>query len=895
MLGEIIQAPIGINVAVASTLMFVLIPLSSILSQPITPRTYVTERTDVAPRIDGIFDESCWDLVEWTGNFTQYQPEDGTEPTQETQFKVLYDEKHLYLALRCFDTNPDEIVSRMSRRDGFQGDWVEVNLDSYNDKRTAFSFTSSVSGVKGDEFVTDDGNNWDPSWNPIWHLKTNIDSLGWTAEVAIPFSQIRYAERDVQEWGMQVTRRDFRNESRSSWQYIPSNAGYWVSGFGVLNGITGIEKQNQLEIQPYVLSQADFYEEQDGNPFADGSDLSLSAGLDGKFGVTSDLTLDFTINPDFGQVESDPSAITLDGFEIFFEEKRPFFIENRNLFQTPVSSSIAGGDFNQDLIFYSRRIGAPPHKVLFNDPANGQYVDQPDFTSILGAAKFSGKTQSGLSVGILESVTSREKAEIRLENEDGVISSYPAVEPLTNFFVSRIQQDIDNGNTVIGGIISHVHRDLGTSFDNLLHRNAYSGSFDILHRWKDKAWNFNASFTLSHVLGTEAAILRTQTALEHNFQRPDADHLEIDNGATSLTGTGGNIAIGNFQNKFRFQAGLTYRSPQLELNDIGFLRTTDQIIHYYWMGFRENNPFWIFRTFNANYNHWSRWDFGGTNIYRALNVNSNMTFKNFWTFSLSTNYENKDISNTWLRGGPSFRRSPAMFNHMGILTDKRKAFQFELSGGFGNSFDSPIKARSLGFGVAVHPSDALNFSIGPSWSSFYREDQYVSQSDYGDVKRYILSQLNQITIDLVVRMNLNITPELTVQYYAQPYVSRGRYSDFKRVTDPLGEKYTDRMTSFSTEQETVDASTGLHTIDEDLDGTSDYSFVDPDFNFMQFRSNLVARWEYTPGSEIFVVWNQSTTRGGDPGHQVFNSITKKLFDGRLDNVFLVKLTYRFVK
>lgn len=852
-------------------------------------KVYQTLRTEMEPTIDGSLDDPCWSLVDYAGNFTQYQPEDGTEPTQPSAFKVLYSDKFIYFAFRCYDSNPEEIVSRMSRRDGFQGDWIEVNLDSYNDKRTAFSFTTSVSGVKGDEFVSNDGDNWDPSWNPIWHCKTNIDSLGWTAEVAIPFSQLRYAEGDEQVWGMQVTRRDFRAESRSSWQYIPNNAGYWVSGFGELRGLKGVKKQNQLEIQPYVVAQADFYEANKDHPFRDGSDLGLSAGLDGKFGVTSDLTLDFTINPDFGQVESDPSVIRLDGFQAFFEERRPFFIEGRNVFHTPISNSVAGGDYDQDILFYSRRIGASPHLRLGENPSENLYVDQPDFTSILGAVKFSGKTESGLSIGILESVTQREKATIRTSGSDQEI----VVEPLTNFFVSRLQQDFNGGNTVIGGIFTQVHRDLSGNLENSLHKDAYSGSLDFLHRWDDRAWNFNARLAFSHVTGTKAAILRTQTALEHNFQRPGSRKTEVDPNATSLTGTGGNISIGNFKNKFRFQSGFTYRSPELELNDVGFQRNSNELIHYHWMGFRENNPFAIFRNFSVNYNHWSSWDYDGRNIYRALNVNTNMVFNNFWSLYAGTNYENRDISNTWLRGGPSFRRSPALFSNLQVSTDNRKVVAFDISGGYGGSFDSPIISKSIGFGIRVQPSDAFNFSLSPNFHDFYREDQYVAQDIWNDESRYILGQLDQQTLSLTLRFDFNITPEFTIQYYGQPFVSRGEYSDFKRVTDPLGEVYTERMLSFTESQ--ITRAGALFLIDENLDGTDDYSFFEPDFNFIQFRSNLVARWEYIPGSEVFLVWNQNTTRSGDPSENVFTSITEGLFDNKLYNVFLVKLTYRFVK
>ncbi|MEM8909177.1 MAG: DUF5916 domain-containing protein, partial [Bacteroidota bacterium] len=296
-------------------------------------KVYETKRiVGKAPQIDGVLEDEAWKIVDWGGDFIQTRPYEKAAPTQETAFKILYDDKNLYIAYRCFDSNPEEIVQRLSRRDGFAGDWVEVNIDSYNDARTAFSFTISASGVKGDEFISNNGDNWDSSWNPIWYAKTKIDAQGWTAEVRIPFSQLRFGNQEEHTWGLQFTRRDFRKEERSIWQFISRNAGVWVSQFGQLKGLKGIRPQKQVEIQPYVVAQVESFEKEEGNPFATGSDQGLSVGLDGKIGVTNDLTLDFTINPDFGQVEADPSVVNLNGFRVFFSERRPFFIENRNIF-----------------------------------------------------------------------------------------------------------------------------------------------------------------------------------------------------------------------------------------------------------------------------------------------------------------------------------------------------------------------------------------------------------------------------------------------------------------------------------------------------------------------------------------------------------------------------------
>jgi hypothetical protein len=372
---------------------FLFLTAKSNPADTIVKKKYFTKQLSSAITLDGIPNEEGWNAVEWGGDFIQWQPNEGKPPSQETNFKILYDEKFLYIGYRCHDQAADSIIKRMGRRDEFPGDWVEINIDSYHDQRTAFSFTLSVSGVRGDEFVSNE-NNWDRNWNPIWFAKTHISDTGWTAEVKIPFSQLRYGNELEKIWGFQITRRLFRKEELSFWQYIPQNSGVWVSRFGELHGLKNIPMHRQVEIAPYVIAQADKYKKEAANPFAKGFDKRLAAGVDGKLAVTNDLILDFTINPDFGQVEADPSQVRIDGFQNFFDERRPFFIESRNIFDYQLTGSAAGGDYDADLLFYSRRIGSSPHG--YPNTGNGEYVKFPQNTSILGAAKFSGKKKDGV-------------------------------------------------------------------------------------------------------------------------------------------------------------------------------------------------------------------------------------------------------------------------------------------------------------------------------------------------------------------------------------------------------------------------------------------------------------------------------------------------------------------
>ena len=856
----------------------------------ISRKVYHTTKASSAIQIDGVIDETAWQSVNWSSDFTQRQPVDGGEPTSETAFKILYDDKNIYVAARCFDPEPDKIVKRMSRRDGFDGDWVEINIDSYHDLRSAFSFTATVSGVKGDEFVSQDGQDWDVSWNPIWKFKTSIDSIGWIAEMEIPLSQLRFDKEEEQVWGIQLTRRDFRNESRSNWQYNPQNSGYWVSAFGELHGIKNIKPKRQIEIQPYVLGQYSSSKKIPGHPFRDGSNSKLSAGLDGKIGITNDLTLDFTVNPDFGQVEADPSALNLDGFEVFFEERRPFFVENRNLFNYNISNSRAGGAYDSDNLFYSRRIGAAPHRKLSDNPGLNSYVDQPDFSTILGAAKFSGKTNSGLSIGILESMTQEEKALIKTNQvEEEVV-----VEPLTNYSVLRVLKDFNEGNTVLGIIGTGVNRKLDPEALNFLHNEAYSGGVDLLHQWKDKNWRLNASFVGSHVSGSQEAITRTQAGFGHAFSRPGADHLELDTAATSLTGTGGNLSLGRYGNKLQFQIGGTYRSPGIELNDIGFLRNADEINQYLWVGYRWTKPFSIFRNLGVNLNEWSRWDFGGQALYQAINLTMFTNFTNFWSFNAGITGEANDVSNTWLRSGPSFRKPHGWGGFFRVGTDSRKRIQQSVNVGGGRSFDGIVSDINLTTTTDVQVTDGLNLSLSAQWNRGNREDQYVTSRQLDLDRRYVMGEILRKTLSFTLRVNYNITPDLTIQYYGQPFISRGIYSDFKFVGKPLAYNADKRIPKYTDDQISYATGASIYYVDENLDGNIDFSFSNPNFDFIQFRSNLVARWEYIPGSEIFLVWSQgSSAFTPELDGNVWDALEGNLWDDSLINTFLLKVTYRF--
>lgn len=866
----------------------------------ITPpkRAYTTQKTAAnSIDFDGRLDEAAWNAVEWGKDFTEMRPNENTPPAQPTQFRILYDDRYLYVGYRCFDSAPDSLAKRMGRRDEFPGDWVEINIDSYHDLRTAFSFAVSVSGVRGDELVSNNGQNWDDSWNPVWDAKTNIDSLGWTAEMKIPFSQLRYNNRSEQVWGLQVNRIVFRKQERSSFQYIPRNSGVWVSNFATMDGLRDLPDNKQVEIAPYTVAQTEQFKAEAGNPFADGSRQRLSGGVDGKIGITRDLILDFTVNPDFGQVEADPGAIRLDGYQVFFQERRPFFIESRNLFDYPVSNAF-GGEGNSDLLFYSRRIGRAPHGNP--DLKAGEFARVPQKTSILGAAKFSGKTAKGWSIGVLDAVTNNTYATIAPST--GSEQRKELVEPLTNFFMGRLMKDYHEGNTIVGGVLTAVNRpqDFGR-----LHRAAYAGGADFQRFWKNRWWFAQGNLVFSHVRGTEAAITNTQTNFVHLFQRPTASHIKLDNTRRSLTGTGGTVRFGKIGGKpdslggvLKFETGANWYSPQLEVNDIGFLQTADQINQFAWVGYHIQRPFKRFLNMRFNYSHWGKWDFGGRFLSWSFNGNAHTQFKNFWNLGTGVNYNPLDVSNNALRGGSALRRPGGINQWAYVNTDQRKKVAAFMQAYYVVGFGQTVRMVGTSSGFDLQPLNAMKISIGPDYSrEWRRQDQFVAQvTNHAGTERTIVSQVDQQALSLTTRLTYNLTPTLTVQYYAQPFLFRAKYDHYGVVTNPLHRDFDQRFHRFeATELRTENGE--AFSVDEDRDGTVDYQFSKPDFNFVQFRGNLVVRWEYVPGSELFLVWTQNGTSNAfnDLQTPVVNSLFTHAFDRQPQHIFLVKATYRLLR
>jgi hypothetical protein len=717
-------------------------------------KVYVTSNINPHPPvIDGKLDDPVWDKVSWAGDFIQRSPDEGEVPSQATSFKILYDDSSIYIAIKADDNEPEKIERRMSRRDDIEGDWVEVHLDSYFDHLTAFGFMVNAAGVKGDLVISGDGDNADDTWDPIWYVKTDTDEQGWTAEMRIPLSQLRFGKKLNQIWGLQVSRRLHRKQETSNWQLIPQKKSGWVSRFGELQGIKGISAQRQVEITPYTVGKTQRFEQEEGNPFATGILSNLYGGLDGKIGLTSDLTMDFTINPDFGQVEADPSVVNLTAFETYYTEKRPFFIEGRNI----LNFQIMGGDgtFSNDNLFYTRRIGRSPQ--YYPDTEDEEYLDMPENTTIFGAFKITGKTKSGISVGIIDSITTKESAQLSYlgQRRDQV------VEPMTNYFGLRLQKDYNEGNTIFGGMVTATNRSIKNDELNFLHDAAYTGGFDFLHQWKKKTYFFSLKTVFSLVKGSKEAILRTQESSVRYFQRPDADHVGVDPDRTSLSGHGGTLNFGKGGSSgFRFSTGVTWRSPGLELNDMGYLHRADTILQWIWANYRISKPFSIFRQVSFNFNQWMGWDFSGEQMFKGGNVGMWGEFKNYWNFSLGINPQGEGLSASYLRGGSALRYPGGWNGWFSINSDSRKKLRFFVGTFFYYGDQDDTRVNGFDIGATYRPTKALSLSISPSYQFSLDELQYVTTLDLTSGEKYILARINQKTLSLTTRLNLSLTPDL---------------------------------------------------------------------------------------------------------------------------------------
>jgi len=847
-------------------------------------KTYVTQQiVGEKPRIDGYGTDRAWNQINWESNFIATVPYDSVEPTFQTEFKILYDENNLYILAHMLDSQPDSINTWLEKRDNSNSDNVSFRFDSYNDKQTAFIFTITASGVLEDQKITNNV-NWDINWNAIWEGKTQIDSTGWWAEMKIPLTQFRYNKEKGQEWGLQVKRKLFRYEEVSQWQYRPVNASTIVDHYGKMVGLNYINTKKQLEVIPYVLIQNNRYDPEEKNLLADGNDLLYNMGIDAKIGLTNNFTLDATINPDFGQVEADPSEVNLDVFETFQSERRTFFVEGNNILQKQLTPG--SGSLSSDNIFYSRRIGRNPHNIL--SESDYDYVDNPQGTRILSALKVSGKNKKGLSIGVLESVTRQEKGRYQLNDSIYTVN----IEPLTNYFVSSFSKDINNGNSIVSGIVTATNRlNNSDEFQNI-NTSAYTGMIEYKKYISDKTFLLTTTLFASNIYGSKEAMLDIQTNSRHYFQRPDITHVSVDSSATSMSGWGGTISLnkGGKGNSV-FNTWISLRSPSLELNDVGYLRETDHIQHILWYRYRILQPKYFFRKFFVDLNSWTGLDFMGRKKYNGCSVYYEFLFNNFMNLRNGFNINTPGYSNTALRGGPRIRYEGNTEAYVGFSSDSKKKFLLNTNLFFQKGFNSYYGSTNISLEFKYRPFHAISISFVPKYNSYHTEDMYAASESINGKGYYVMSHIDQKTYATEIRLSMYISPKISVDYYGMPFISTGKYNKFKYLNDGLAKKPEDRFIQFEDKNITYNEIENKYSAAFE-NGTL-IEFDNPNYRSSEYKSNIVFKWEYRKASYIYLVWSQfrSEYLNEEQGYSGNIKNVPDIFQISPNNSFVVKMSY----
>lgn len=807
-------------------------------------------RTNTPIELDGRLNESVWASAPVTDSFTQIDPDEGRPASQRTEVRVLYDDSFLYVGARLHDTG--RITGRLGRRDMDFGDsdWFGVMIDSYLDHRTAFGFDVNPAGVRHDEIKTIDVDDY--SWDPVWEAATTVDSAGWTAEYRIPFSQLRFSNAREQVWGVQFERIIGRNREYAVSTFIPKSIRGGVPQYGHLLGVEDIRPGKRIEVLPYTVQRAS-YVDPGANPYRDKPELGTEAGLDLLYRVSSNLTINAAFNPDFGQVEVDPAVVNLGVYETFFDEKRPFFIEGSEIF----SFGAAGTSGGQ--LFYSRRVGrspslAPPSAIS----------DMPDATTILGAAKVSGKP-AGWSIGILEAVTAREEARFQLNGADQRMT----VEPMANYFVGRARREFRGGQSLFGGVLTAVNRDLDSpQLEGALHAAAYAGGVDFRHEFRNRSWALFGDAEVSHVRGSESAITATQRRSNHYFQRPDADHLEVDQAATSLTGYSVNLQLAKQGGRnWRGSLGAAVVSPEYEVNDLGFAVRTDRADMQAGITYLQQQPSKRLRHWNVNLTGRSEHNHDWQPILNFAAISASLQTLNYWNFNANVQRFFKAYDDRLTRGGPLALRPQWVATNFNISSDGRKPFTTSLNVNAQNvEYGTWSWATRLGIGVKT--STRWNLSAGPSFGRSYQRAQYVTQvvdATYTPTfgRRYIFAPLRQTIFALDTRFNMTFSPTLSLETYVQPLLTSADYGDAVQFVKPKAFQF------------------------ESYGG----AVPNLDFNLRSLRGNAVLRWEWREGSTLYVAWQQRRSDSQPYGDFDFGRDQRALFGTRPDNIFLVKMNY----
>ncbi len=877
-------------------------------------------RLEGSIRLDGRMDEDAWGAALPVTRFIQVDPTEGDPVSEPTEIYILYDAEALYVGARLFDSDP--VSTRLARRDALveDSDWFIVALDSHDDRLTAYRFWVNPSGVRRDDVfssggsrsgtvpvsggVIERGGTADASWDPVWSARAAVTDSGWVAEMRIPFGQLRFAPAPVQSWGLQLERRIARRQEQAHFAFTPKDHPAGVALFGRLVDLRGIQAPRPIEILPFVSGgtlHRSLVAQNPNVPFPDPfrghSDLHADIGADVKYRITSNLTLDATLNPDFGQVELDPAIVNLTAFETRFNEKRPFFVEGADIlrFGTSVAGNPEGGP---PQLVYSRRIGRAPQLRV---QRGAVYADLPDVTTILGAAKLTGRTAGGWSVGILQAVTQHESA--RLMDASGARTSATA-EPFANYFAGRLKRDLRAGRTSFGTLVTAVNRRLDASTRlSPLRSAAYAAGVDFRTESDDRVWSFFGSFSASHIRGSAEAMGYAQRASARYFQRPDAAHLDFDPEATSLSGFRAQIDGGKRAGLWIWNVALTATSPGYEINDMGFQLNSDRIMVDPNITYERNRPGPLFRRWSLRFGPDFDFNFGGDLIRYIPMLTFQSQFHNYWSTSLRYNYVGPVRSDRLTRGGPLTVLPSGDVMGFTLTSDPRRSTT--ASGGLTRTRDwAGMDQVTASAGIGLKPSPSWQFAVGPNLSLVNLPAQYVTTVNdptatgtYGN--RYVFAPLDQTTLGIDLRLNVTFSPALSLEFYAQPFFSSNDFGAPMELQAPRTFDFLTYGEDTGTIARDADAS---FVIDPDGAGPAEsFRVADRDFHLNSLRGNAVLRWEWGPGRTLYLVWQQDRAEhlgamaldsaGRDLGGFDLRENVQDLFHTRPINVLLFKVTY----
>ncbi len=860
--------------------------------------------------IDGQIDEADWETARIFSGFTQREPVEGGPAQQDTEVRVLFGDDAIWIAARMWDTEPGAIDRRLTRRDGHGTfDNFSVHLDPNLDGLTGYRFSVSAANVQSDTYFYND-DEMDGAWNAVWSSATHVDEHGWSVELRIPLSQIRYqASEDPQTWGINFHRLRIASNERSYYSLVSRTRKGIVSQMGRIENVQVYRPARRLEVLPYAVSSLERGPAVEGDPFFDGSAAGSRMGVDISYGLGAAFTLDATINPDFGQVEADPAVINLSAFEVFFPEQRPFFVEDARNFDFGLS----GG---RNSLFYSRRIGRSPQG---RTPSDVEFSDVPQNATILGAAKLAGRTSSGLSVGAMTAITGNEFGKgLYASGSQGEF----LVEPQTTYGVFSLGQDFNEGTTQIRGLGTVMNRDLPAdgSFDWLT-ANAFDAGVRFEHQWNDRDWALWGFFAGSHVRGSEAAMTRVQRSSTHFLQRPDATRFSVDENATSLSGRDWRLQLDK-RNGTHWTGSIWAAevSDVFEVGDIGFSTNAERLDGGFRVGYREIQPGEYFQDYNftlSSFHNWSHealddtwsidsWHNARTNGNYSLRANAKLT--NWWDVRASARYEPQKMSRRDTRGGPMMVGPAKVSWNAHVNTDWRKSVSIGFD--YDQSDDRIGRGgrRQIRANFNVRPSDNLSLSFNPSYEVSKSGNQYVTATsmlpyDPTFGSRYIFSDLDRNTVSMQTRLNWTFSPTLTLELFVQPLLSSGDYVAYKQLSESQTFDFDTFMPGATDEQpagvfcsssicETVSESgTTYQNVDFNGDGQADYSFRDRDFNVRSLVGNAVLRWEYRPGSTIFFVWQRNQYGSSQRGDFDFDRDFAGLWSAPSENRFIVKVNY----